>query len=118
VVFVGIALIGAMAATQAIETRNRRLEDIAPWFGSSALPRRFAEIDLVRARAHADDGAYRTTNDHARRATDHADSRADAGARKSTITHCRSAPRKQGRCQNCKRKRSHVPLHWLVVADR
>jgi len=31
VVFVGIALIDAMrAATQAIETRNRRLKDIAP----------------------------------------------------------------------------------------
>jgi putative MFS transporter len=29
-VFAGIALIGALAATQAIETRNRRLEEIAP----------------------------------------------------------------------------------------
>jgi MFS transporter, putative metabolite:H+ symporter len=28
--FAGIAIIGALAATQAIETRNRRLEDIAP----------------------------------------------------------------------------------------
>jgi putative MFS transporter len=29
-IFGGIALLGALAATQMIETRNRRLEDIAP----------------------------------------------------------------------------------------
>jgi putative MFS transporter len=28
--FAGVALLGALAATQMIETRNRRLEDIAP----------------------------------------------------------------------------------------
>jgi putative MFS transporter len=28
--FAGIAMLGAIAATQAIETRNRRLEEIAP----------------------------------------------------------------------------------------
>jgi hypothetical protein len=28
--FAGIAFLGAAAATQMIETRNRRLEDIAP----------------------------------------------------------------------------------------
>jgi MFS transporter, putative metabolite:H+ symporter len=28
--FAGVALLGAVAATQMIETRNRRLEDIAP----------------------------------------------------------------------------------------
>jgi putative MFS transporter len=28
--FAGVAMIGALAATQMIETRNRRLEDIAP----------------------------------------------------------------------------------------
>jgi putative MFS transporter len=29
-IFAGIAVIGAVAATQTIETRNRRLEEIAP----------------------------------------------------------------------------------------
>ena len=29
-IFAGIALLGAVAASRAIETRNRRLEDIAP----------------------------------------------------------------------------------------
>jgi putative MFS transporter len=28
--FAGIAIVGALAATQMIETRNRRLEEIAP----------------------------------------------------------------------------------------
>src|SRR6185312_4073634 len=87
----------------------------------SVPPSGLSEVHLLRFGQHARGSAYRTANDHARRATNDTDSRADSGAGKPAVSGRRTTTGQQKTCQNHWDNNFHGPFslnnHFHVPPD-